>query len=441
MRATKVLLGSACAVLAACNPGDFDSLLDQAPVVSFSPEGPSTGSLLVLPLPPPGEPGTTAAARMLVSRKDGGFLGIADFDMKGKVKVHKLDTGSLGDYFVYSAAVRGDGAILAGTPSYGGGETPGGKVFRLFPTPDISGGYSLNAEGGLPGTERLGMAVAAGNVTGVAPGNFVVLGDNAVEVLGDDINKRVAATNSGLCPALRQADTAGGFYAYRPLAVGDLLTGGFDEIVLSNNQGAVLFLQYDGTETLPCPPIKTLTMPPYAGFGTSLAVGDFNGDGHQDLAVGAPLNNVYVYFGPLDTVTAPSVTIQSTISPTRFGERIASYQAPGALAAQLLVGDRAGAPSGGPAGTGRVLLFNIGNVPVLNDFDAAAILFDSSSESGEQEFGGTNLGGLFFNTGLCVPGGGLALVPWASTNLDVLTFFDYVSVPAPNDPRCFAAAQ
>jgi hypothetical protein len=31
-------------------------------------------------------------------------------------------------------------------------------------------------------------------------------------------------------------------------------------------------------------------------------------------------------------------------------------------------------------------------------------------------------------------------VPWATTNLDVLTFFNYAPIlpPAPVDPRCFA---
>ena len=51
-------------------------------------------------------------------------------------------------------------------------------------------------------------------------------------------------------------------------------------------------------------------------------------------------------------------------------------------------------------------------------------------------FSSSNLGGLMFNTGLCVPGGAAQLVPWVSNSTEVFTFFGYPGGMA--DPRCFA---
>lgn len=448
MRATTMTslpLALAALVCAGCNPSDFDSLLDQAPVVSFTPEGPSTGSLFVLPLPPPSEPGTTAAARMLVSRKDTDFLGIADFDSNGKVKLHKASQGDLDSLgsSVYSAAVRSDGTILVGMPRYGatGGvnaPAPPGRASLINPTPDGNGGYTLNIQGGPQGgtdLPHLGISVAKGYVTGQAMEDFVILGDNTVQVL-DALGRVYTLDPTDLgCTTLNLTGSTTDPYAFRPVVVGDVLAGGLDEIVVSS-QGAVRFLQWnDAKKALSCP-TQTLTMSAQVSFGSSLAVGDFDGNSQLDLAVGAPLDKVYVFFGPLDTVTGPSVTLTNS-GATGFGERIASFHAPGAQAAQLLVGDRSNTAAGGPEGGGRVMLFSIlGSPPQLSDRDAVVTLFDSSSDNGQQEFGGTNLGGLLFNTGVCVPGGGMALVPWASTNHDVLTFFNHLR--APSDPRCFA---
>jgi len=278
---------------------------------------------------------------------------------------------------------------------------------------------------------HVGISVAAGDVTNIPTGNFVVLGDNTVQVLGADGRTVVAATEP-TCVAVDATNTTGEPYAFRPVVVGDLLAGGHDEIAIGI-QGRVLLLQWNGTAVLPCP-TKVLSMPPLQSFGTSLAVADFNGDGLQDLAVGAPLDKVFVFFGPLDNVTTPSVTITNS-GATGFGQRIASYRAPGAASAQLLVGDRGGTAAGGRAGGGRVLMFSP-LAPAMTDGNAIASLFDSNADSDLGTFGGTNLDGLLFNTGLCVAGGGVQLVPWATNNIDVLTFFNYVG--APLDPRCFA---
>jgi hypothetical protein len=198
-------------------------------------------------------------------------------------------------------------------------------------------------------------------------------------------------------------------------------------------QGQVLFIQHDGSAVLSCPAKILTPNTPATGFGTSLAVGDFDGDTHMDLAVGAPPNHVYVYFGPLDTAVSPDVDIVGPTGATQFGKQIATYHLPGLPPAQLLVADPS-APSDG--GVGKVMLFNIPRgVPTIPSSAAIATLFDSNKDSDPGLFG-LNLGGVAFNTGLCQPAGAVQLVPWASLGPHLLTFFAYSKDLA--DPRCFA---
>jgi hypothetical protein len=443
MRATKLLVLAVVAVgLPGCNPSSFNSLTDQAPVAQFAPSGSSTDSLFVLPLPMPAEPGTTSAARMLVSDKNNGSLTVADYDMNGKVTLTEAsatDRANLGGYSVYSAAARPDGVtMMLGTPNYGGSDNPGGAVSLMSLIANGTGGYTFAIQPGVQGGGHLGIAVAAGNVTGAGVGaNFVAVGDATVEVFGGVDGKQIVATSAAGCTTL--LSTTASTYASRPLAVGDLLAGGYEEIALAS-PGKVVLIQWDGTATLPCP-AKPLTMGASVTFGTSVAVADFDGDGRPDLAVGNPPDKVYVFFGPLGPmidamiatgVTTPSVTITS-VSTTGFGQAIAAYHLPGQIGSQLLVADPGGTVGGH---VGKVMLFNVtGAKPLLGDADALTTLFNSNGDATPGVFG-YGLGGLVFNTGLCVPGAAVQLVPWATSAIDVLTFFNYPAATA--DPRCFS---
>jgi hypothetical protein len=281
----------------------------------------------------------------------------------------------------------------------------------------------------------MGISVAAGFVTGALTGDFVVVGDNSVQLVGTDPALPQIASSAETCQVLQLGSTTGDFYAFRPVVVADLLAGAHDEIVLGGQvagQSQVLFVQYDGTAVLPCP-AKVLSVGASAGFGASLAVGDFDGDGHMDLAVGNPPDRVYVYFGPLDATVAPDVTILGA-TPTQFGKQIAAYTMPGQATAQLMVADPT-APSSG--GVGEVMIFNVSrSTSTIKSSEAVATLFDSNKDSDPGLFG-LNLGGLQFNTGLCNPAGGVQLVPWASLGPNLFTFFAYPGPGAPADPRCF----
>jgi hypothetical protein len=440
MRFSQSLLLAACAGLLGCNPSDFNTILDKAPVLDLGTPGSSTGSLFVLPLPAPNS-ATKVAARMLVSRKDSNYLALADYDMNGKATLHEASAveTSLG-YPVYSAAARStDGLVILGTPKYAGGTTPAGRVSTLTIGSGSDGSPTFVVQPGIMGDGRMGISVATGNITGPLTGDFVAVGDNSVQLLGTDPATPIASS-SPACQSL-QLGSSTDFYALRPVVVADLLAGGFDEIVLGGqvaNQGQVVFVQYDGTAVLPCP-TKALTLGSVGTFGTSLAAGDFDGDGNMDLAVGTPPNHVYVYFGPLDahfgplaTATTYDVDIAGT-TVTQFGKQITTYHLPGQASAQLLVADPA---ASSPGAVGKVMLFNItrGTAATPGTYQLVATLFDSNEDSDPGLFG-LNLGGVEFNLGLCRPGSATQLVPWASLGPNILTFFAY---GGGSDPRCFA---
>lgn len=442
MRPIKILMLGSLGLLG-CNPGDFNTILDKAPVQELGTPGASTGSLFVLPLPAP-SPTSKVAARMLVSRKDSNYLATADYDMNGKVTLHEASAveSALG-FPVNSSAVRLDGAIALGSPSSPGGTTPGGKVTTWSVGNKADGSADLGLLTTVTGGGHMGISVAAGFITGAATGDFVAVGDNSVQLVGADPNvSPQIASSAGTCQILQLGNPTD-FYAVRPVVVADLLTpaldeagllaGGYDEIVLAGQvggQGNVMFVQYDGTNVLPCPK-KILSLGDSVSFGTSLAAGDFDGDGHMDLAVGAPPNHVYVYFGPLDAAINPDVDIVGSTA-TQFGKQIAAYQVPGQTTAQLMVADPA-VPS--PGSVGKVMFFNVARgKPVIQVSEAVSTLFDSNKDSDPLLFG-LNLGGMQFNRGLCNPADGVQLVPWASLGPNLFTFFAYGG--SPPDPRCF----
>ena len=449
MRLIKSLVLGSLALMG-CNPSDFNSILDKAPVQEMGTSGSSTDSLFVLPLPAPQS--TKVAARMLVSLKTSNYLAVADYDMNGKVTQYRAsEVESLG-FPVNSAAVRLDGTVILGSPRSPGGNAPGGKVTTWSVSSKADGSPSWVPLTSPQGDGHMGISVAAGFVTGVPTGDFVAVGDNSVQLIGADptVSPQIAKSADS-CQELWLGNPSD-FYAPRPVVVADLLApdlqaGVYDEIVLgaqlAGKPGQVLFVQYNGTDVLLCPsnPSRILTNGVSNSFGTALAAGDFDGDGHMDLAVGAPPNHVYVYWGPINLGTpeapinpTPDVDIASATGK-QFGKQLSAYAMQGQATAQLMVADPA-APSSG--GVGEVMIFNIvrGTATTAGTAQAIATLFDSNKDSDPGLFG-LNLGGLQFNTGLCNPAGGVQLLPWASLGPSLYTFFAYSGPGAPADPRCF----
>lgn len=402
-----------------CNPGDFDTALDKAPVVAFD-----TGSApVVLPLSSPST-GGTVPARMLVSRKDKAYVAIAEYDKNGKVSLHQAtdsDLGNMGNVPVHSAASLGpSGPILLGTPSYGatGADMAPGRIALMTLTDLPDGTASFSIQPTLQKSEHYGIAVAAGKVTGdpASAGEFVVVSNDTVQLLGGDARTVIASTS---CPAVQLYDPTAGTYGYRPVAVADLFAGGGEEIVLSGF-GHVVFVQYDrATASLVCLP-ASLSQGAMVSFGSSLVAADFDGDGHMDLAVGTPPDRVFVYYGPLDTA-GDFITIGSAGSNS-FGKHVGAFPKPAGT--RLMVAD-ATAFANGRSGGGKVVLLDVARGVSA---DAAAItwatLFDSSDDAPTGVFG-DSLGSLEFNTQVCGASGGPNPVPWASSGSSILTYFNY----------------
>jgi hypothetical protein len=174
------------------------------------------------------------------------------------------------------------------------------------------------------------------------------------------------------------------------LTAGDLNADGYDDLAIGSwrngaqgaEAGKVLIL-YGGNPPDAVPDRVLYGSAAGARLGRSLAGGDLNGDGVDDLAVGAPgigAGSVYLYFGgsPFDPVS--DLTLAGSGNAERFGIAVAcSGDLDGDGAGDLAVGaDRANVPN---TWAGAVRVFRGGNV--LN----ATPDFTLTGESGGNFFG------------------------------------------------------
>jgi hypothetical protein len=141
------------------------------------------------------------------------------------------------------------------------------------------------------------------------------------------------------------------------------------------------------------PGVQSVTSGADAGdlFGYALAVGDFNGDGIDDLAVGAPLFNnaqglVEVFFGTNTGLPAtPSVTIQGNTTnqgtgQRNFGSMVASVGPVGGGVGSAL---QIGAPYDGTSGTSYLFLGrSLANWATINSYTQADTTFTSNANDG-----------------------------------------------------------
>jgi hypothetical protein len=158
-------------------------------------------------------------------------------------------------------------------------------------------------------------------------------------------------------------------------SAGDVNGDGYDDVIVGafrypGGGGVGRAYLYLGAPAMASVPALVLAAPSGGSgwFGTSVAsAGDFNGDGYGDFIVGARYaggipGKAFIYFGGPSLDATPDLTLigESAASGTWFGSSVASA---GDLNGDGFDDVIVGAPNYGPSQTGRVYVFFGGSAP------------------------------------------------------------------------------
>ncbi|HLK93510.1 MAG TPA: FG-GAP repeat protein [Polyangia bacterium] len=365
--ATRCLLASftAVALAAGCDWRDFDTLQGQTPVLRLDPPsgyqtaGDFGGALL--PVAPPSD--GSAAAWFLASGTASLGLGLMKIDAAGHGSGQTLSGGDLNnlgtDPLTAMAEIPGTSTALLGAPTFRG----------IFVADLLQATVSqFTTSSSASGETLFGVGVAAGNLTGGATPDLVVSSISNIHVFsgGSHSDGSPGSADLTACPlSLPPA-----FQARRAMVIGTFLGSGPVVAVGVPNAGAagsVAFFAATATTTPPTVTCLGLLSAPAAagvnsGFGSSLAVGDFDGDGAQDLLVGAPPYAVYLYKGPFGLASPPAATVPPPAGAGNFGNALAAANIDGKKGDEALIAD-SGATVDGKTGAGDVSIVAFSSTP------------------------------------------------------------------------------
>ena len=161
----------------------------------------------------------------------------------------------------------------------------------------------------------------------------------------------------------------------RNLVIADVAAGDGAEILLTTANGAALVRGSD-VAAATCAPTEVEIGDGESDFGIALAVGDFDGSGEEDVAIGAPAGNA-VYVIENGDVGSP-LLIDGPGGSSAFGEALAAGDFDGDGTDELVVGDSGF--SAEVSGGGAAHILGGGSL------DTLATLFDADPEE-DQRFG------------------------------------------------------
>ena len=384
MRATAKLLLGACGAMAVgalssgCDWREFDTLQNRTPVRAVDPPSGLSSSndfaSVVLPVTPPTD--GSSAAWFLTSATETTGLALVRLSASGESSGLTLTGPALDDLgghpVTAMAEIPGTGTAFLGAPTFHSlltVELSTQTVSQFTPSSSLTANDSL-----------LGAGVAAGNLTGGAAPDLVAASNSLLHVFVDGSTSDIAPGAGDLtsCPITLSEQVPNQDKSNRALVVGNLLASG-PAIALGTPgaaaPGSVSFFTAT-TSAVTCAGVLTAPATTDSGFGQTLAIGDFDGDGVADLLVGAPPSRVYLYKGPVTPGAAPTATISAPLGSASFGAALAAGNVDGKPGDEALVGDP-GATLDAQTGAGTVTIYTGPKLatmatPVLADHDASS---------------------------------------------------------------------